>query len=197
MRFFTSLLFLVVLCLSASCENAIRDTAKRDFYFDLQSVVDEQIALLSKANPQISKIAKIGDEEEISELTPDQSGWEKEFEIFKAANINKPSLSDVYEVTTENDASSNLQILIHKPKEGMDPEVKELKVFYLNDIENLHKIEVVYKKNNQLFESERTLSIEFEEIANQFMIKRYSIDGGQDMILTEAKEFSVQVEVNY
>lgn len=179
----------IVVALS-SCETTRRDTK---YYYALDSVLTEQVQYLTLSHATLSKKATIdGKEETISFIPKDTTRWKYELDVFAALNdINKPA--NVGKYHTEQglkDSNSNLFIYTIESTETLP--VVFLKVYYLDNLSNIRKIEGLYREESSLLQSSRHLSMEFESINNKIVLTSYSITGGQKMLLRDSVQFSVQ-----
>lgn len=181
-------ILLIVFAL-ASCETK-RTDAK--YYYALDSVLNEQVQYLTLSHATLSKKASIDGKEESTSFVPkDTTRWKYELDVFAELNdINKPANVGKYRIAQSvKDANSNLLIYTIESTEQLP--VVFLKVYYLDNLSNIRRIEGLYREESSLLKSSRELSIEFQNINNKIVLTSYSITGGQKMLLGDSVQFSV------
>ncbi len=161
-------------------------------YFNLDSLLVEQKAHFMLNNMQLEKWAFVDEDTSQNTYTPDSLGWKDELAFFNKMNINKPVLQGVYKESVENDVNSNLKVKSFIPQHGADVEVQYLKLYYLNELSNLKKIEALYLENNPIYKSERKFTLLFEEKSGSSLIDRFFVEGSQKMILKDSVKFKIE-----
>jgi len=188
---FTILLIAVVLLFTA-CENQ-RSNATR--YYPVDSLVEAQVFYLYESKARLTKTATIGANHEQTTTTKDTTRWRHELAVFaQLDDINKPSNAAMYNVENGSpDVNSNLLVYALEAKD--DPEhpipVVLFKVYYLGNLNNIRKIEGLYREENSLLTSSRKLSMNFENINNKIVLTSYSVTGGQKMLMGDSVQYSV------
>jgi hypothetical protein len=164
-------------------------------YLNIDSLVNVQVKNLVMAQARIAKTASLDEMKTRSEFTTDSTGWATELDIFRQLDaINKPNHKDSYLVINgEKDANSNLMIRSYQAKSEIP--VRSLKLYYYKDLKNLKKIEAVYKEQNTLYFTERSLTMRFDDVRGKNMLINYTIDGIQKMILSDSVRFTIQCSV--
>lgn len=193
-------LFLLVACLLivaglSSCGN-VEDSPSHYLSFD--SLITEQIKLLSHSKAKLKKTASLDDKADSTDFTvPDSAGWSKELGVFLQLDmINKPIYRDQYTVHEGQDPKSNLTVRTFEGKtESTDLPVSSLKIYYLKDFSNIRRIEGVYNEENTLYGSSQFLSLELQDIHNKNVLTSYSIKGNQKMIMADSLQFSVAARI--
>jgi hypothetical protein len=187
MRQVVFIIFIVVAL--ASCETKRIDTK---YYYALDSVLNEQVKNLTLSHATLSKKVAIDGKEESTSFVPkDTTRWKYELGIFAELNdINKPANVGKYRMEQRGkDANSNLLIYTIESTEQLP--VVFLKVYYLDNLSNIRRIEGLYREESSLLKSTRQLSMEFQNIDNKIVLTSYSITGGQKMLLGDSVQFSV------
>lgn len=179
---------LIIIALS-SCENK-RSDAK--YYYAIDSILNEQTKFLTRSNASLTKEAFIDGAKEKKSYTPQTDiAWAHELDVFAELNdINKPA--NVGKYRTEQglrDVNSNLLMYTIESTETLP--VIFLKVYYLDNLSNIRRIEGLYREESSLLKSSRQLSMEFQNINNKIILTSYSIRGGQKMLLGDSVQFSV------
>jgi hypothetical protein len=162
-----------------------------DLYFDIKSVLIDQSASLKQDNVELHKLAVVNGDSSSNSFVPDSLGWADEFQIISDADINKPALRRQYSISEQDDDNSNLKIQTYTA-EKEDLVTQSLKIYYLDKIENLKKIEILQKQTNSIFKSTKTITIHFDEIQLESRIISYVIEGHQKMILQDRVDFNIK-----
>ena len=165
-------------------------------FYDINGLIEEQIRLLDSVGPYIIKKAIIGGNEEITQITPeDSTAWSKEMNIFKAADINKPLLRDSYQI--EDVSVGNMSTTSYKSKNRGKTIVEELSIQFVQNTQKPIKIHASLDSRNLLFNSVKTLEMHFQNINGKQMIRQYKSDGWQKMISKDSTYYSIVAEVVY
>src|SRR5689334_17319582 len=106
----TRLTIAAILVVAIACSPDARHTPVHMNSID--SIIDVHINTLSQGRYKLEKRAAIGTDSTSVVLTPDSTGWEREFAVFRQLDIaERPSNRDMYEVTDREDLNSNLRVL--------------------------------------------------------------------------------------
>jgi len=179
-------LFLVLF----SCDSKKERT---NSYYPLDSLIQAQVKYLTESKALLTKKAEINGVEETNTFTPkDSSGWAHELDIFAELNvINSPVNKGNYKVEDGvRDSTSNLSIQLITAKQASP--IVYLKIFYLQSLSKIRRVEALYKEENSLLKGSRLLILEFQEINNKTVLVSYSIEGSQQMFLGDAVQFVVK-----
>jgi hypothetical protein len=172
-----------------SCEEKRSDT---NFYYPVDSLLKTQVKYLAESKAQLSKKAAIDGKEESLSFTPkDTTAWIHELDIFAELNdINKPTNVGKYRTKRGiKDITSNLLIYTIESTEKLP--VSYVKIYYLNTLSDVRKIEALYYQESSLLKTSRELSMEFQNINNKIVLTSYSIQGDQKMLIGDSVTFSV------
>lgn len=167
-----------------------------DLYYNIQSLMGEQAAALTKDEVKLQKFAIVNGDSSKSTFLPDSLGWADEFQIIMDADINKPALRGQYSISEGDDGNSNLKTLAYSANSETLP-IQSFKVFYLERIENLKRIEIIMKESNSIFQSSKHIVMHFDEIKGKNRITDYTIKGFQKMLLQERVDFNVRCSPKY
>jgi hypothetical protein len=173
----------------SSCEDKQRATK---YYYAVDSILHEQTNFLAKSKARLTKEAFINSKRETKSYTPkSDTAWSYELDVFAELNdINKPTNMGKYRTEQGlKDANSNLLMYTIESTEKLP--VVFLKVYYLDNLSNIRRIESLYQEESSLLKSSRKLSMEFQNINNKIVLTSYSITGGQKMLLGDSVQFSV------
>lgn len=167
-------------------------------YFDFDSLVTHQIKSLSPLGDSIKKIALMDGKQDASNFKATEEVLRHELDVFQQLDvINKPIFKNAFLVSDEEDTKSNLKIRLYQlnPQSNLKSPVDFVRLYYLNNIHHLKKIESVYQEENALYFTKRSLTLEFEEKTDRSMLKRYAISGVQKMILNDSVKFTISSTV--
>jgi hypothetical protein len=107
---------LLVGCTELETENSTKT------YFDLASLVNQQIAELNKNQPLTHKNLAIEEKKEV--LNTNKIDWQKELELFLQADLNKQS----YQLSYNKEETPKMAV--YMLKEGENLPVKSLKIIF-------------------------------------------------------------------
>ncbi|HRK55604.1 MAG TPA: hypothetical protein PK185_16935 [Cyclobacteriaceae bacterium] len=177
-----------------SCQN---NTTVSKKYFDIDSLINQQLRYLEKTEASLSKMASIDSATDRSNFKPDSTSWANELEVFLHLDvINKPIYVGAYEVMDgEKDTNSNLTIRSFVANREVP--VKSLKLYYQGSPKKLRKLEAVLSEQNSLYYTSRKFSMEFEDVNGQAVISRHDVRGTQKMILRDSVKFSISSKIIY
>lgn len=184
------ILFMAFIFLMTSC------TTRRSVvnnYYPIDSLIQTQVVFLTKSKAQLTKKAEIDGVEETNSFAPkDSLAWTQELDIFAELNvINNPVYTGNYIVEKGvKDSNSNLSIHLFKGKSTLP--VVYLKIFYLESLSKIRRIEALYREENSLLKGSRLLILEFQEIQNKTILTSYSIEGSQQMFMGDPVQFAVR-----
>jgi hypothetical protein len=176
-----------------SCEPAIeREQKSIVTYYDIDGVVDEQLLLLDSIIPSLLKTANINGIKQKIDLSPTDSIWRRELEIFRSADINKPRLSDSYAQKEAISKSDSSIIYISKfPKSTL---ADTIRITFVNKLPS--KIYASLRSQNTLFKSSKKLKLEFSNVNGRQMLTDYSVAGWQKMISKDATYFEIDGSID-
>jgi hypothetical protein len=185
------LLFLLCLVLAGACSTPEKVSSR--MFYNVDSLITEQIGVLTRARLKLEKHAGIGDSLSSVVITPDSIGWANELSVFRQLEIaGRPTNRDKYEMTESEDTKSNLKVRSYVAAGTPVPYVH---FYYLNDFNDLRKIEAGYYETNMLYTSKRDLILELEESNGRATLRRYSIEGYQKIMMADSVHFLVEAEV--
>ncbi len=191
--------FFVVTLFITSCNN--NRSIVTNHYYPVDSLLNAQAIQLTQLKAILTKKATIGTKSETQTYTPvfdtAATAWKHELDVFfELHDINKPSNRNKYTLArAEQDSNSNLLVYSLTANETLP--VVYYKVFYLNTIDNIRKVEALYREESTLLKSSRKLSLEFQQIHNKIVLTSYSVTGGQKMLLADSVTFSVNGTITY
>jgi hypothetical protein len=162
-------------------------------YYDVEKIISLQIKKLDSLNPLVQKTVQVDNNIEKESLRL-RNVWERELEIFRIAEINKPVFKGRYKKSVTKEQS--LHSITYKPLENPILGIDYLKIWYEDVEENLRKIEVAYSEENLLYKSERVLVMNFKNVdSKKILMDSYSITGSQKMIFRSQRKFRVDADI--
>lgn len=182
------ILTVLLLALCVSCTSSIKEKPINTYY-DIDSLLNQQLSLLINADLSIEKQIFIDGEKELDTVSFDSLGWNNELAVFRIADINKPNLKGLYVATEERSADQTIwRYTTKKPSLG----IEYLLVYFSKD-QQVKKIEARYNEDNALYTSERNLSLIFNPKTK--LLSSYTVEGSQKMIMKEAVNFKIASEI--
>jgi len=145
-------------------------------YFDLASLVNQQIAELNKNQPLTHKNLAIEEKKEVLNTT--KIDWQKELELFLQADLNKQS----YQLSYNKEETPKMAV--YMLKEGESLPVKSLKIIFDED-KSVKHIEALIQTENYLYKSEKYLLMTLDK--NH--LTHYQIEGLQELFIGKKKRF--------
>ncbi len=130
----------------------------------------------------------VGQEEE--KRSTREVDWKRELELFLQADINKPAYRLSYAAARPDSLTYEYVLQTEE-----DLPVRFLKVVLDKTNGKPLLIEAKISSENQLYESEKNLSIRCEEKAGVWRVAAYQIKGFQELVISDRKPFDVRVEV--
>jgi hypothetical protein len=161
-----------------SCVSDSKNFEKK--YFDLNGYIQKQVLALKIV--RVRKTWAIDNSKETKIL--DKLNWEKEFSLFRQADLNKKAFLNSYEIIDK------ASIMTYQLKDGEDLPVKRLTVHY-NDKKELIRIEVTQNTKNYLYEARTKLNIH----AKSGIIDKYEVKKVQKVIFGKTKITQIESEI--
>ena len=192
------LVFSVAMLTMGACQVSPQESTA--VFFDLDSLIDQQVAHLSRIQPVLEKEAEInGVKEGVRLEKPDSAVWAKELGIFRQLDLNAKALNaGRYEIKAGlRDDTSNLNIIEYTAKEELP--LSQVRIYYQDNTGKVRRIEGEFrsKESNRLYSSGRYLSMELIDINSQAMLMQYQVIGGQKMILGDSISYNVVGALTY
>ena len=180
-----------------SCTDPVERESDGLKYYDLNALIDQQLVWLIELNPEIRKTAVLNGIPESSSMRLDSVQWARELKIFRDADLNKSRLRQEYRIVEDlSEPTSNLKIRLYQAINKEMTEVEYLKIFYVEEEDDLRKLEASVREKNALFSSKKMLYMTFEDNGNgSIKIIHFKIEGQQKMILMDTVKFSLEVSL--
>lgn len=189
------LLFVLSVSSLSGCEGVVGNKVKNTgVYYDLVSLLDHQVVLLDALQPTVEKITVIDGNREVKAVQLDSAGWVRELEIFYGADINEPVLRDAY-VREEGIAGDSLNVITYRALDSQKVKIDCLSVFYHHGEDSPAYVKALYKENNALYEAERILKLSFDDLQDPPVLRTYSIEGTQKMLMKDTISYKVEAKI--
>lgn len=181
-----------------SCKTAGSGNLQIQEYYNLDSLISGQIIMLVKKNAWLYKKATVNESTEEKQIQLDSAGWARELALFREANINKPAFSKAYSVKkAEKDIHSNLLFDMFTPINDEDLRIKVIRVYYLDEINSLRKIDIVKEEKNDLFYSSLIMTMYFDESKKEVLLHSYIIKGKQKLRLKDTVSYTIEASIKF
>ncbi|WP_128545641.1 hypothetical protein [Larkinella soli] len=180
MKFLYGITFVLLL---AGCNNPAKE-APVGTYYDLKSYVEQQIGQLDRQKPAVVKQVGFGSQRE--RQTVKDINWSRELDLFLQADINKQAYQASYQKTRPDSLTYEYRL---KPGEHLT--VRYLRVQVDPASRKPRRIDATLNTKNSLYESERKVWLE----TRGGTVKRYHMEGFQQLAWLEKKQFVVDGEV--
>lgn len=165
-----------------SCNESGEKALRVNEYFNLDSLLDNQIELLAKSSLKLNKQAILDGELEEEIFDPDTTRLKDEFKIFREFDLNKTNYVGAYEIKkTGNQVRYEL-------KPDQKSPVKYLEI--VSDDEGIYRIEGLFFEDKEIFKHKREIRVEFSD----GLVSAYSIEGFQDMVMKDTVQFQTKVK---
>ncbi len=188
------LLFFVIL--SLSCRQIESNNVATDKYFDIKGLIDHQVTMLDSVSPLFLKTAVIDGAEESTQFSAyDSSNWTKELSIFKSADINKPMLTDSYDIFESS--ASGIKTIIYNSKYPEATEVDSLGLSFADSSSFPLTIHARISGKNALFGSAKNIDLTFENFNGRHLLSNFTIDGWQKMISQDSSSYFIEGTFKY
>ena len=181
------LILLAVIVLS--CKK--NDNTVKSFY-NLDSLIKAQVIYLAEKKPVLFKEALMDHKSDTAFLKNlDTTAWYKELEVFRQLDLNRKTFNMESYSTVQGmqDPYSNLLICEYKAKDKLA--IRNVKIYYDGNLNNPKKIEGEYYDHNGLYANARNMVMELNTVRSTAVLTRYTITGGQKMILGDTVEFKI------
>ncbi|MGB3779692.1 MAG: hypothetical protein WA960_15125 [Tunicatimonas sp.] len=187
---------LALLCLIACTpQSPVSELGKKP-YFDVPSLVQQQLQWLDSLNPPVTLRASISGETQTQTLRKDSTAWAETFDLFRQADINQPVLQGAYE-ETDSVTQDSLRVRTYRAKRASTAEIPYLRVFYRDSLANVYRIETMFQEDNVLYSTSRKMWMTFAQRQGRPRIIAFETQGKQKMMLRDSVTYSARGELQY
>ncbi len=164
--------------------------------FDFDALLDEQVSLLSQSGAVLEKSAVMESQGSDTTFLPTADGWQKELELFRQMDLlNKPAnLLSFVKQDSIKDSKSNLRI---REYTSTSAPLSQMKIYYLDNINRIRRIEAVITDKNLLHMTQQRLQLNFEEDNQRPLLNSYAIEGYEKMILSDTVRYSIRGHIDW
>lgn len=185
------IVMITVLTVSCSTETAI-ENARISEYFDLKGTLDTVVDDLLASGAQLSKRTTMnGQVENVTLELNSKEDWERQFELFYEADINKVGMSGLYEQETLQAFDGIEKQLYSATKSSA----------FVNSIEcayrdgKLFTIRILASDKNFVYGAEREYVLHFNHFKSTMRLNHYTINSSEEMLFKGDLEIEVLAEV--
>jgi len=180
-------LFLTILFVTAACQSPEPQVSSH--ILNIDSLLNTQAKLLDKVS--LDKTLKVGESEFKTQVS---APLKSELEPFREiSQINRPIYQSNYQVTVHPDTQSNLTIKEYRAKNYAP--VKLLRLFYLDNLSQLKRLEATLTTEDFYQSSEKNLSLDFSLLGDTLRLESFSISGSQRYFWSIPQHFLVTVGI--
>ena len=183
----------ILLALSA-CDGDYTAIPDKDIYFNLSTLIDQQVQLLDSLKPKVGKSLLSNGVKEKKEVTIEK--WSQELYLFKDADINKVAYDGLYNLEETSNDKDGFDKRYYKATSN-NLSTQELSVVELDN--KVYDIQIEVKQKNILYSTQKTLHLTFKEVPDLgICIEKYEIQGNQASIFGHKNDFDIKgvIELN-
>ena len=191
--------FTLVLLLAVGCdqEASVVDELQQKPYFDVPTLVQQQLYWLDSLNPPVVLEARIGTQTETETMHKDSAAWAETLQLFQQANINRPVLQGAYEESDSVASDQNLRIKTYHYQPGNATEIPYLRVYYRDSLANVYRIETAFQEDNVLYSTYRNMSMTFAPYQGKPRLTAFETVGKQKMMLRDSVTYLTRGKLQY
>jgi hypothetical protein len=167
--------------------------AGQPLYFDVQGFLDRQMQHLNQVQPEVHKtvLDQQGEEER---QTVRHLNWERELELFREVDLNRPALRDYFTVTRHTDPATGHTTERYERVPGAYTNIRYLEV-ELDANRQLRHLQAATQQDNALFYTQRQLQLSTNAVQGQPRLSHYRVSGVQKLILTDSVHYTLEAQV--
>ena len=185
-----------LLCLVACTpQSPVSELGKKP-YFDVPSLVQQQLQWLDSLNPPVTLRASIGGQTQTQTMRKDSAAWAEAFDLFRQADINQPVLQGEYE-ESDSTTQDSLRVRTYRAKRAQQAEIPYLRVYYRDSLANVHRIETMFQEDNVLYSTSRKMWMSFASQRGKPRVIAFETEGKQKMMLRDSVTYSARGELQY
>lgn len=180
--------FLLILGLVAACKPVAPPVQSQ--FLNIDSLLEAQVNMISKAT--LEKTIQVDDS--VFQARLDIAGLKRDLEVFRELNLmNRSIYRDSYTLSVSPDRQSNLTVKLWT--NTTDAPVKSLKVFYLDKMDRIKRIEAELGSRALYAQSGKKLQLDFDILSDTLLLESYSISGSQRYFWGAQRYFSINAVV--
>lgn len=159
-------------------------------YYNVDSLLEQHINMLADQKALLVKKVVYSGQAELDTIALTEESLEQELQLFNEMNINKPSLSDRYNVSVLD--KEGMQVTRYEADEPDDLRVNYLEVYRQGGA--VQRLEALFSDRNLLYNSTRKLVLQLND---RQLPQNYTIEGIQKMIFKDKVEYSIEGRFMY
>ena len=181
MRF--AFIYLGLVLVFGSCSENQKANRELSIYFSLDSLLDQQIKLLSDGNFVLEKEVRMDGKTESQQIHHDTSGWQTELAILRDFDLNEAYNVGAYETDKRKGS-----VIYRLADQTLDAPVKLFKVVRSED---QLEISGLYVEDKSIYQHQR----EFLLTLKGGRLNFFEVSGYQKMLLKDTMSFRITGEV--
>lgn len=194
---FASILGLAAVLTACDYTTEVSSELGEEPYFDLPSLVQQQLTQIDSLQPSVEVVAEIGDQQESQTLQKDSADWAETLKLFSDVNINRPVLQGSYLVKDSSDQQHGWQVKVYRAKKPTKVEVPYLIIYYEDTLENVRRVETEFREKNLLYRTRRQLAMQLEPVEVGSRLVSYQSSGSQKMIFRDQVDYFLEARLQY
>ena len=187
--------FLAACLVACTPQSPVSELGKKP-YFDVPSLVRQQLQWLDSLNPPVILRASISGETQTQTMRKDSTAWAETFDLFRQADINQPVLQGEYD-EIDSVTQDSLRVRTYRAKQTSTAEIPYLRVFYRDSLANVYRIETMFQEDNLLYSTSRKMWMTFAPRRGRPRITAFETQGKQKMMLRDSVIYSARGELQY
>lgn len=187
---------LALLAVAACIPQSPVDELGQQPYFDVPTLVNQQLQWLDSLNPPVALQASISGQTQTQTIQKDSTAWAEAFDLFRQADINQPVLQGSYE-ETDRATQDSLRVRTYRSKRARRAEIPYLRVFYQDSLANVYRIETMFQEDNVLYSTSRKMWMTFDLRQGKPRVTAFETQGKQKMILRDSVTYFARGELQY
>ncbi len=187
----------LVLSVTVSCIRKPENNALVDNnLFNLDSLITGQIQSLKKLNVTVDRESNMNGNSDKVNFKPDTAFWHKEFEIFIAADIDKPALSGMYSISRSDSAGINFVNY-----NSINPKIDGTSRLSIgrDSAGRIVKVIIIEQNRSLIFRGIRNMvmNLQYNKAIGKNIISGYRVFGYQKIILRKKVNYNINVSLNW
>ena len=173
-----------------------REDRETVMFYNVDSLLTAQSTTLTARKAKLHKEAFVGSDKDDTLYTPGSAeAWKQELEAFTRLRALNQRVSRTSYIIDDSlfDPSSNLTVKSISAVEDLP--VKYLRIFYDENKFQPRRIEALYEDRNEMYETAKILSMEFQKVNDVNILTGYTIQGGQKMMMADSVTYVVRGKI--
>ena len=190
-------LMVILLVVGCTQNSQVVSELQQKPYFDLPTLVEQQLFWLDSLNPSVVLHARIGTQTEQETVRKDSAAWAETLQLFQQTDINRPVLQGEYEESDSVLQDQNLRVKTYRHRRNNASEIPYLKVYYRDSLVNVQRIETAFQEDNVLYSTRRSMWMTFTPYQGKPRLTAFETVGKQKMMLRDSVTYVARGEMQY